>query len=196
MAIDENILILTAREMVTELPESVDFSRESLRMMIKPAISIWQNQTNDDPQRRQNFIVESDAITIAAGQADLSTQIDTKGFRVDFIKESDIVIAYSGSGIINYKVKFVNDFDRLISPGRQDKFFILAYLSGKQITFKDAGQINVDTIGGSFKIRSVVIPSDLAGLPASVMPEIALVIADLCKKRIKDQNRGLNMKPA
>jgi hypothetical protein len=192
MAINEQELILTAREMLTELPEAVHFSRENLRALIQPAIWLWQEKINDDPRKREQFIVESDAITISQGQADISTEVDAKGFRLDFIRDSDIVIAY---GLPNYTVKFVNSLNRLSSIGRQDKFYVLAYMSGSHITFKDAGSVDIDDINGSFTLRSIALPTSLDALPSSAKAELSIILADLAKTEIGQQNRGLDVPP-
>jgi hypothetical protein len=193
MAIDLNTLVLTAREQLTELPESVQFSRENLRALIAPAISAWQEQTNDDPNKRQPFIVESGAITIVNGLADILAEVEARGFRLDFIKDSDIEIAYAKTPV--FQVKFVNSLDRLQMHGRQDRFLIKVYRSGTRFYFKDAGATDITSMNGSFTLRSVVIPNDPAQLPASVMPQIATAIADLARKQLAQQNRGLNMPP-
>lgn len=192
MAIDLSQLVLTAREMLSELPESVHFSRENLRALVKPAISLWQSQTNADITRRQNFIVDSAAINVVDGVADIGPEVDAKGFRLDFIRESDIVLPYQ---LPTYTVKFVNSFDRLMSTGRQDKFYILAYLSRTRLTFREAGEVLIDTMNGTFILRSTVIPVDPAVMPVSVMPEIAMVIADLARARESKENRGLDIPP-
>lgn len=192
MAIVVNDLIMTAREILTELPESVHFSRESLRALVKPAISLWQDRTNADRNKRQNFVVTSNDISIIAGFADIATAVDAYGFRLEYIADADIVLPY---GEPNYRVKFVNSFDRLVSIGRQDKFFTLAYLSGTQITFREAGVVELGTLDGTFKIVSPVIPSNLATLNAGVMPEIAIAVADLARAQMREQNRGLNIPP-
>lgn len=192
MAIDLLQLILTAREMLTEEPEAVSYSRENLRALVRPAISLWQLQTNADITRRQNFIVDSAAIAIVDGVADIGPEVDAKGFRLDFIRESDIVLPYQ---LPTYTLKFVNSFDRLMSAGRQDKFYILAYLSGTRLTFREAGEVLIDTMNGDFILRSTVIPIDPSVMPVSVMPEIAMVIADLARARAPKENRGLDISP-
>lgn len=194
MAIDVEELILAARDMLTELPESVVFSRDNLLGLVKPAISLWQDQTNENPQKRQNFIVESAAVVVAAGVCDLAAEIDSKGFRLEFIKENDIALTITG-GITqapDLMVKFVNSLNRLKMKGRQDRFFTLAYLSGTLITFKQAGSTAVDEIAGTLKLRSPVIPSDLSTMNKAVMYELAILVADLAKQQFRQQNRGLD----
>lgn len=191
MAINPEELILAARDMLTELPESVIFSRDNLQGLIKPAIAVWQEQTNNDPQKRHDFIVESNDITIILGVADISTEVDATGFRVDFLKEGDIEIAYAKSP--NFTVKFVNSLDRLKMKGRQDQFFMKVYLNGMEMRFKEPGLADIDTLNGTFRIRSVVIPSNLADLSRSVMPMIATVVADLAKKQFAEKHRGVEL---
>jgi hypothetical protein len=192
MAIDVEELILTARGMLTELPESVTLSRDNMFDIIRPAIQLWQEKTNMDIGKRQNFIVQSNDIDIVEGVADISTAIDTYGYRLDFLHESDIYLTYTGERNANYTVKFVASLNRLMSIGRQDKFFILAYLSGSVITFKSPDEVGFGSMDGAFQIRSVVIPNNLADMNRSVMPEIAVILADLASKQIKQQNRGLD----
>lgn len=195
MAINVEELLLTVRDLLTELPESVIFSRDSLLGMVKPAIAQWQDATNEDPQRRQNFIVESDPITIAAGVADLSAQVDAKGFRLEFVKENDIALTVTGysSQTPNYQVKLVNSLDRLMTKGRQDKFYHLAYLSGTKLTLRTAGTTVINGMAGSLKLRAPVIPADLATMNKPMMYELAAVIADMAKKQFLQQNRGLDV---
>jgi hypothetical protein len=195
MAINTEELIFEARAMLTELPESVTLSRDNLFDMIRPAIQLWQEKTNADIGKRQNFIKQSTDINIVDGFADISTVVDSLGYRLDFLHESDIYVPYAGEVNANYTVKFVNSLNRLMSIGRQDKFFVLAFLSGSSITFKEPGEVGFGSMNGTFQIRSVVIPTDLTQMPASVMPEIAVILADLAAKQIKQQNRGLDRTP-
>ncbi len=196
MAIDIEQLILMAREQLSELPESVHYSRESLRALIKPAIALWQEETNANLQKRQSFIVPSAAIPVVAGVADLSSEIDDKGFRLDWIKESDIEIGYSPDQQPPFTVKFVNSLDRLKMIGRQDRFFYLAYLSGKSLRFREPGQTATNTFNANIFIRSAVIPSDPASLDAGIMPDIATAIANLARQsQPRPENRGLDIAP-
>jgi hypothetical protein len=192
MAINAEDLILTARSMLTELPESVTLSRDALFDMIRPAIYLWQEKTNQDLGKRQNFIVQSEDIPIVNGVADIGNIVDKYGYRLDFLHESDIYMPYTGETNANYTVKFVNSLNRLQSVGRQDKFFILAYLSGKSITFKGPDEVGFGAMETTFQIRSVVLPSDLGEIPDALMPEIAVLLADLAAKQLKQQNRGLD----
>jgi hypothetical protein len=192
MAIDSEDLILTARSMLTELPESVMLSRDNMFDQISPAISLWQERTNADLGKRQNFIRQSGDINIVDGVADISQAITDYGYRLDFLHDSDIYIPYTGERNANYTVQFVASLNRLMSIGRQDKFFVLAYLSGETITFKFPEEVGFGSIDATFQIRSVVIPGDLSKIPASVMPDIAVILADLASKQIRQQNRGLD----
>lgn len=189
MAIEIEKLILQARESVTELPESVTLSRESLYALIPQAILVWQERTNENPQKRQNFIRESGEISITDGTADIESEVNEKGFRLEYIKASDIEIATGQNP--RFQVKFVNSLDRLRMAGIQDRFFILAYLSGYKITFKDAGE-EPGTMNGAFTLRSVVLPTDLTDMNESVLPELALVLGELAKNQLAQQNRGLD----
>lgn len=193
MAIDTEELILMARDMLTDLPESVSIPRDMLYTLIKPAIALWQLQTNDDPARRQNFIVASDAQVITDTVCNLSGAIDTFGFRMDMIKEGDIEIAYAGE--VNFKVKFFNSLDRFKIRGRQDKYFYKCYISGTTLRFIQPGASATALFSGSFVLRSVVIPSDPASLNQAVMPEIAINIADLVRKQIRMNNKGAERPP-
>lgn len=182
-----------ARDLLTDLPESVTLPRDVLFSMIKPAIAIWQLQTNDDPQRRQNFIVASAPIAIAAGEADISAEVEAKGFRLDLIKESDIELP--GSGEVNFAVKFMSSLDRFKMRGRQDRFFYKCYMSGTRLRFCEPGANWDDGYNGSLVLRSVVLPNDPGTMSKTLMPELAIVIADLARKQIREQNRGLNRPP-
>lgn len=195
MAINTDELVLTARDLITELPESVIFSRENLFSLIKPAISLWQDQTNSDPQKRQNFIVESGLIFIASGIADLSSEIGLKGFRVEFIKDSDVTLSIAGVApqVPQLNVKFVNSVNRLAIVGRQDRFFHLVHLSGSRMTIRAAGSPSIAATNGTLTLRAPVIPSDLTTLNKPVMYEIAILLADLAKQQYKEQNRGLDI---
>lgn len=193
MAIDTEELVLMARDMLTDLPESVSIPRDMLFTLIKPAIALWQLQTNDDPARRQNFIVESNSQTITANVCDIATAIDTYGFRMDLIKEGDIEMTYAGE--VSFKVKFFNSLDRFKLRGRQDKYFYKCYMSGTKLRFIEPGASSSDTFAGTFVIRSACIPSDPAALNQSVMPEIAINIADLVRKQIRMNNKGAERPP-
>ena len=92
-------------------------------------------------------------------------------------------------------MKFVNSLDRLKRKGRQDRFFYLAYLSGKTLRFKVPGETAINTMTGSIVIRSAVIPDDPATLDKGIMPEIATAIANLARQRIAAENRGLDIAP-
>lgn len=186
-------LIFQAREQLTELPESVMLSRESLRALVPPAIALWQERTNGNLQKRQNFIRESGDIAVVDGVCDIAEVIDQFGFRLEFIRESDIEIEYPGTPA--FQVKFVNSLDRLKMVGRQDKFFTLCYLSGTKMTFRYAGDAYIDSLNVSFKIRSVVFPTDLTDMNEALLPELSLVLAELAGNQLKEQNRGLNIPP-
>lgn len=92
-------------------------------------------------------------------------------------------------------MKFVNSLDRLKLVGRQDLFYCLAYMSGTRITFRYPGEADADTLNASFKIRSVVLPQDLTDMNEAILPELALVLAELAGHQIKEQNKGLNRPP-
>lgn len=191
MAIDPLQLVLTARDMVTDLPESVTLPRDAIFSMIPSAIAIWQLQTANDPEKRQNFIVESGTITMTNNVADIASEIASKGFRMEFIHESDIEISYTGS--TNFTVKFIKTLDRFKLRGRQDKFFVKCYMSGTTLRFCKANAAWTEDWDTTFKIRSVVIPSDLTSLSPSVLPEIAIVLADELRKMMpREKNFGLN----
>jgi hypothetical protein len=192
MAIDPEKLVLTARDMLTELPESVTLSRDNLFGMIKPAISVWQDQTNNDPAKRQNFVVTSTDVDIEAGIAEYLPQgRRCKGFRVEFFADGDVSL--TTDGVTGYRpAKFVSSRDRLYRNGRQDKFRDLIYLQGMQLLVKGKGETVPENTNGTLVIASPVIPSDLADINGAVMYEIATVMADLAKKQLQQQNRGLD----
>ena len=193
-------LITIARDALTELPESVIFSRENLLGLIPSAISIWQERTAKNPAKRHNFIQESGAIQIRNGVANISEAIDEYGYKLEYIEGSDVVIdlAYSPD-LPNKRVVFVNSIDRLHAPGRADKFYILGYLLGTTITFHNpiaaVGEDATTTLNSRFKLRSVVMPNDLADIPESVAPEIGLIIAEIAKGQFRQQNKGLDLNP-
>lgn len=191
MAIDPLQLVLTARDMVTDLPESVTLPRDAIHSIIPSAIAIWQLQTANDPEKRQNFIVESGTITMTNNVADLAAEIASKGFRMEFIHEGDIEISYAGT--MNFTVKFIKTLDRFKIKGRQDAFFIKCYMSGTTLRFCKANSPWTEDWDTTFKIRSVVIPSDLTLLPPSVLPELAIVLADELRKTLpREKNLGLS----
>lgn len=185
MSINVEELILAARDILTEEPESAEYSRDALLGLVKPAIVAWQDQTNQDVQKRQNFVVQSAAITITNGIADLSTEIDSKGFRIEFIKDSDIEVAISGVSPISPEilVKLVSTKDRLNYRGRQDKFFVVGYLSGSRITFRAPGSGAINSLNGTMTLRAPVIPSDLTAMNKPIMYELAIVIAQMAKQK-------------
>ena len=193
MPIDIKQLVLMAREQLSELSSAVHFSEENLYALIRPAIAMWQEETNNDPQKRQSFIVESGKISPVAGVYDLSDAIDTYGFRLDWLKESDIEIAYDPAQAPEFTVKFVNSLDRLKMVGRQDKFFHLAYLSGTNLRMRKAGSTTADAMMDDIVIRSAAIPSDPSELNAGIMPELSTAIANLARREIMAENRGLNV---
>lgn len=190
MAISIDELVFQAREQITGLPESVEFPRDAIRAVIPAAIAVWQERTNANPEKRQNFIRESSPITILANVADLESEVNAKGFRLEFISAADIEIAYETE--LRLPVKFVNSLSRLRLAGRQDRFFIKAYLSGTRLTFY---QPSGEEVNGSFTLRSVVLPSDLTDMNESILPELATIVAELLKKRYYQQNRGLDINP-
>lgn len=193
--INREKLIHLVREQITELPESVLFSRDNISSLIQPGIALWQEQTNNNKQKRHNFI-QQESVPIANGAADLSSAIDNKGFRLEYIREGDLEIT-TRDATPNLTVKFVASLNRLKLPGRADKFFVLAYLSGTSIRFRDpdaaSGEDPLLTMSGDAVLRSVVLPNYLDGVPESIAPELALVIADLARKQFLEQNRGLNL---
>ena len=190
-------IVFAAREQLTELPESVTLSRQSLRAMVPASIALWQNEINANPARRHNFLQRSPNIRIASGVADISQVVETMGYRLDFIHESDIEIAYSKQPVLH--VRFVNSKNRLYLGSRQDRFYVLAYLTGTKITFRDPdAAANVDataTMNGQFTMRSVVLPTDLSKMPRSVLPDLAVALADLARQQLREQNRGVNIAP-
>lgn len=191
MSIDVNDLIFRAREQVTGLPESVEFPRDAVRAVIPSAIAVWQERTAADPEKRQNFIRESDPIVIDTdGVADIEEQVNAKGFRLEFINASDIELTYSAD--IKFSVKFVNSLDRFLMQGRQDAFFIKAYQSGPKIRFRQPSGLPIEA---DLVLRSVVLPSDLEDMNASILPELATIVAEILKKRFYNQNRGLDIQP-
>ena len=191
--IDTETLILRAREHLTELPESVIFSRENLIALLPSAISAWQTETNQNKTRRQAFVIESDPVEISDGEADLTDEFDDKGFRLDFLLEGDISLLTDGKAAA-FNIKFVPSRDRLALIGRQDKFFTLAYLSGTRIYLRSgtgaSGELN-----GELLIRSVVLPADLEEFPSYIEPELATALAKLARMQFSAQNRGLDMPP-
>jgi hypothetical protein len=197
MAITLDELVSASRELVTELPESVIFSYENIAALIPSAIALWQQKTNNDVSKRQAFIQESENISLTSvtgfgAEANILPQVDAKGFKLEFIKDSDIEIAYATGGEPNFTVKFVPSLDRLKIFGRGDKFFIKAYLSGTNIKFRKSDGL---AFTGTMKIKSVVLPSDLTTLPASVKGDLALIVAELAKLEIREKNLGLNISP-
>lgn len=176
--------------MVTELPESVTLSRENILACIPAAIALWQDRTANDPHKRIQWVVESDLISVTANVATIAAQMEAKNFRYEWLHESDIIVAYAAKGP-SLTVKFVNSYDRLQMSGPQDSYFLLAYISTSgTITFKKPGTSSW-TASNIFKIRSVSIPSELNSLPASVLPELMLVLAEILKAQFRDQNRGV-----
>ena len=190
MAITVDELVFQAREQITGLPESVEFPRDAIRAVIPAAIAVWQERTNANPEKRQNFIRESAPITIVEDVADLESEVNAKGFRLEFIHGSDIEIAYDVE--IPLPVKFVNTLDRFKLAGRQDAFFIKAYLSGTRLMFR---QPSGEAMNGSFTLRSAVLPTDLTQMNKAILPELATIVAELLKKRFYQQNRGLDINP-
>ena len=193
--IDSLELILLARDGLTELPESVIFSRENLLGLIPQAITLWQDRTNANPEKRHNFLILSDNISIRNSAADISEALDEFGYRVEYIAGSDVLL--EGTNLPKKKVTFVNSWDRLAHPGRQDKFSNLAYLQGKIITFRNPlATGNTDplkSLNARFKLNSVVIPNDLNEIPNSVMSDLALILAEIAKGEFRQQNRGLDI---
>lgn len=194
MAIDPEKLVLVCRDMLTELPESVTLSRDNIFSLIKPAISIWQDQTNNDPRKRQNFVVRSRNISIRTGIADIASAVDDGGFRIEFFADGDVSV--TTQGITGYRpAKFVSSRDRLYRTGRQDRFRDLIYLQGLKLLVKGKGQATPDTTTGSLVIASPVLPTDLSRFNEPVMYEIATVMADLAKKQLPDRNIALGQQP-
>ena len=193
MARNTEELVLMARDMLTDLPESVSIPRDMLYTLIKPAIALWQLQTNNDPARRQNFIVASNTQNIVANVCDLANAIDTYGFRMEFIKEGDIEITYAGQ--VNFTVKFINSLDRFKIRSRADKYFIKCYMSGTVLRFCAPDSAWSTAFAASFVLRSAVIPSDPASLNTGIMPEIAINIADLVRKQLRMNNKGVERPP-
>lgn len=190
MAIDVNTLIFRAREQITGLPESVEFPRDAIYAVIPSAIAVWQERTNANHEKRQNFIRQSDPIAINDNVADIEEQVNLKGFRLEFINASDVEISYDA--VVQLPLKFVNSLDRFNLVGRQDAFFIKAYQSGMKIRFR---QPSGDPIEQDLVIRSVVMPSNLEDMNEAILPELALIVAEIMKKRYYTQNRGLDIPP-
>lgn len=189
MAIEQQSL-LAVREMITELPESVTLSRENIMACVPAAIALWQDRTANDPHKRVQWFVESGNVSVAANVADISSIMETNGFRYEWLHESDILVSYAAKGP-SLAVKFVNSYDRLKMTGPQDDYFLLAYVSTSgTITFKKPGTSSW-TASNVFKIRSVAVPGTLGAMPASILPELMLVLAEILKAQFRDQNRGV-----
>ncbi len=190
-------LVLQAREHLTELPESVIVSEDSLAALVPSAIAVWQLKTAKDRNKRQNFVVKSEPLTVTDGELDLSAAIETYGFRLDMLEEGDL--EFTGSTDKKYGIKFIASRDRLKFPGIQDKFFTLAHLSGTTIQFRDPAAVSpanpLTSLNGEIIIRSVVLPKELTDIPYTVLPELALELADLARRQFNSQNRGLNIPP-
>lgn len=190
-------LVLMARDGLTELPESVIFSRENLRGLIPQAIALWQERTNSNPEKRHPFLVLSDNIKIQSGVADISEAVEDFGYKLEYISDSDIII--TGENLPRKKVNFVYSWDRLVSPGIQDKFFILGYLEGMTITFRNPvvipDQDPLKTLNAQFKLNSVVLPNSLEDTPKSVIADLALALAEIAKGQYRQQNKGIDTAP-
>jgi hypothetical protein len=187
-------LVMRTREMLTDEPESALLPREQLIAVIPIAISEWQKKIVKDRAQLEAFRVETGEITIADGVADLSNEVNAKNIRLDLLTESDIEFVSGPTFPFIKTVQFVRSYDRLTLGGIQDKFFILAFLSGYQLRFRNPdtspGDDATQTLTGTFKIRGISIPNDLEDVPETMTGDIAVILADLLRKRIK-----INQKP-
>lgn len=190
MPIDPDLLILRTRDLLTDLPEAVTLPRDQLFSMIGPAIAVWQAEIERDPEKRQLFTVTTDNIVVVNNVADIADAVNDHNLRLDKIKDADIEVVSGAT--TRFEVKMVNSHDRLRVRSAADRFFAKAYLSGTRLTIVPPGASLTGAWGGEIRITGLSMPQDLEALPQSAEPDLAIIIADIARKTIRQQNRGLD----
>ncbi|GEM_PF-5281451 len=178
-----------ARDILTEKPDSAVLSKEKMIGLIPTAVKmlIASLPSHKQARFRQNFNV-----TITSGVADLSDAVDN-GLLADNIKSSDIVLSYEPGNPILQTVQFVDSYDRLTQNGIQDRFFVLAFLDGNNLIFKNPSDLAINTLDTSGTIKGLCAPSDVGELPAEFDADLVLMVAELGRKEIgMDQRRRID----
>lgn len=195
-------LVEIARNILTEEPDARRFTREKIRALIPVAISELQEKillaarAGFGMGNLQAFVIETGDIDVVDGVADLTTQIDATGLRLDLIKASNILVNYTENPFIK-TVQFVSSLDRLTLGGIQDKFFILAFLDGQLLRFRDpdGGGDPTITLNTTIKIRGVCTPSTVAQISNDQRGILANVLADVARREVPQPEIGVNVVP-
>jgi hypothetical protein len=117
---------------------------------------------------------------------------------IDYIGATATIYDVNGNlpGKATMQVNFVNSRDRLTLGGRQDIFSLPAYFDGRVMYFRDPST-TVDPLTsfeGTMTVRTTAVPVTLAQVPAGLIGELALIMAELIKTADKPvQNRGVDL---
>lgn len=105
--IEAQTLTATAREILTETDSALEISPERLNALIQPTLNEWRTRTLKNREKLKNFMVETAAVTITNGEADLTDTLDTYGIPAEEIKKAEIVTNYGYESLRRFEVDII-----------------------------------------------------------------------------------------
>lgn len=172
-------LIERSRSLISEQPDSAVISREKLTALVPVALSLLQESIRADRAKLDSFKQDVSAV-ITNGVADLTGVVETNGLRLDMVDGSDVRVVYDGNPSLK-TVQFVHSLDRLTLGGIQDYLFILAYIAGAKIYFRNNAEAADQTtnLTETVTIRGVCLPDSIEKIPQFLEGELAQILAKL-----------------
>lgn len=196
-------LVERARALLTEEPDARRFSREKLHAVIPVAIAELQLKIEEAAQvgvmgKFNSFVIETDDIDIDSGIADLEDAVNETGLRLDMHKSWNVFISYAENPKIK-TVQMVNSYDRLSLGGIQDRFYVLAFLDGNKMYFRDpSAASNEDAttkLSATVTIRGVATPTTTEQISKDQEGILAGVLAEVARREVPLPEIGVNLAP-
>lgn len=126
-------------------------------------------------------VVHDDIIASRASDDQFSSESAAAGT----FESNNVITVYDSapaSSESDFQVAFVNSRDRLILGGRQDRHFITAYFDGKKMYLRDPDAASgnpLTSFNGSMTVRGIVVPTALTNVPAGLVGDLAIVLAEM-----------------
>lgn len=188
MAIDRDILVKTARSLLTAMDTAFKLPLTDFYPAVDVAVDEWHFRNRKSPNPRKTLATTGD-ITISAGVAPVRAAIEAVGIYPDKVKDAEIFITYGGDPELS--VRFVNSRDRLRFKASHDQYTINAYFDGDKMYFQNVNDVALNAV--TFQITADANVKDLALLPNEIFGEIAQILAEIMRKYNTDNaHLGVN----
>lgn len=177
MAIDREVLVNSARSLLTAMDTALKFPKTDFYPAVDIAVDEWhfRNRASKNPRK---LTATTGDMTITSGIAPAKAALEAAGIYLDRIKDAEIFLTYGGNPEL--AVRWVNSRDRLKLIAEHDKHFVCAYFDGDKIYFQPVNGTALTAV--TFQITADAKVKDLADLPEDISGELAQILAEIMRK--------------